>query len=386
MISSAAMRAGSCTDAMLPRRIPVLLCAATLIAATACTRSTESEVDPVTTLYNQGRYAETLPLLRAAVESGPADGRTRYRLGFCLLAVEGDGVGLMEQWNEAEKLLEGEIAEPEGATLERLYFLAKINTDQLEDDRRIGFARRAVKEYEFGPNPNALDGEDWFRLGRMHEFLGESSEAEASYRRALSKLTGDPAVNPVYLSLANVWIASLDFGEGRYREAAEGYDRAAALTPGQSWIDPYAFALALLASGRFDESIDRFGEVRQAVIGGAADNPQSGGGNDRLIVEAQYGADLARKAREVRPVEETDRDGVRIGRLSDDALTERVLEAAKGLRDAREKYSLRPGESLPQEVAEYQRWFVALVREKMVRDRQIQDFCLRQGIADLIRR
>ncbi|MFQ5877080.1 MAG: tetratricopeptide repeat protein [Acidobacteriota bacterium] len=364
-----------------------MLCAAALVACAACSeRPGPRRVDPVTALYNQGKYTEVLPLLQRARAAGETSGPLMYRLGYCMLAVEGDRGAMMETWEEAERLLEAEIEGPAGATLEGLYYLAKINADQLEDERMREYARRGVEEFERDADPNSLTGEDWFRLGRMHEFLGQRSQAEAAYRRALSRLGRDPSANPIYYSLVLMWTADLDFKEGRYAQAAGAYDAALRLTPDFAALDPYPHALALLGAGRFEEAIARFDEARRSATTEGGGLRPAGRSPESVAVEAQYGADLARKAEEAAPIDEQDVDGVSIASLTDPVLTERVLDAADSFRSARDKYSYRPGDPLPSEVAQHQRRFVALIRERMIRDRKIQEFCLQQGIADLVRR
>jgi len=55
-------------------------------------------------------------------------------------------------------------------------------------------------------------------------------------------------------------------------------------------------------------------------------------------------------------------------------------------RAAREKNSYRPGDPLAPEVALHQKRFCALIGEYFVRTQAIQEFCLHEGIADLVRR
>ncbi len=102
--------------------------------------------------------------------------------------------------------------------------------------------------------------------------------------------------------------------------------------------------------------------------------------------EAQYGADLARKAKEVAPLPDKDVDGLPAGALLDNVLLGRVKEAANALQAARVKNSMKRGDPLPAEVADRQRRFVYLLRQLMVRRREIREFCLQEGIAELVRR
>jgi hypothetical protein len=102
--------------------------------------------------------------------------------------------------------------------------------------------------------------------------------------------------------------------------------------------------------------------------------------------DAQYGADLARKAQEAGGLEPNDTDGVPIEGMGGDLLDGRIREAAKTFRDLRTKNSWKPGDALAAEIVPAQKRFCALLREKLLQDHLMQEFCLREGIADLVRR
>ena len=125
----------------------------------------------------------------------------------------------------------------------------------------------------------------------------------------------------------------------------------------------------LLAAHRFEDAVARF----------AADTSDTN-------TESQYAADLARRSKDVAPLEDKDTDGVPLRSLPENALQARVREAAKAFRAARDKNSYRPGDALAPEVALHQKRFCALLGEYVVRTQGMQDFCLHEGIADLVRR
>jgi tetratricopeptide (TPR) repeat protein len=281
---------------------------------------------------------------------------------------------MMEAWSEAERLLEEEVSAEEGGTLERLYYLSKINLDQLEYDSMRGYARQAVDRFEWGDEANALGGADWFRIGRLHEFLTEPSKAEAAYRRALSSFAREASGQNIYHALTSLWIADLEFENGKYEYAATAYDQAVALAPQQDYLHPFRHGLALLGAGRFEESIARFEAA-----------PSRPGEDGDIAVEAQYAADLARKAQAAGPLEDQDIDGAIITSILDDILTDRILDAAGAFRKVREKYSYRPGDPVSSELLVHQKRFVTLLRERLIRKGQIQEFCLTRAIADLVR-
>lgn len=367
VISRAMSNAERAPGRALPPAVVIASCLLLLLPVSC--GSSRRAVERAMTLYNQGKYAEALPLLQE-VAGGRKDGRITYQIGYCREIVEGNADARRAAWKEAEPLLEAEVAHEKGATLERLYYLTSINNDQGEFDRVRQYARQAIEQYEKGMEARTLTGEDWFRLGRMHDFLSEVSEAEGAYRRAVSAFDRVPAQNPAYHSLALVRVGDLDFDGGRLPEAADAYDRALALLPDTKQIRPFEHAVALLAAGRYEEAARRFGEDR----------------DESTMIESQYAADLARKAKQVEPLDEADADGTRVQGLPPDLLGERVKAAGAAFRAAREKYEVRPGEALPSEVAAQQRRFVSLLRELMVSRRAMQDFCLKNNVADLVRR
>src|SRR5213594_1661309 len=99
-------------------------------------------------LYDQGKYAEAMPLLKEATDAGLQDGILLYQLGYCHDVVEKKPDVRRDTWKQAEPILTQEIARPGGATLERLYYLTVISSDQGAYDRMAQFARQAVEKFE----------------------------------------------------------------------------------------------------------------------------------------------------------------------------------------------------------------------------------------------
>jgi tetratricopeptide (TPR) repeat protein len=327
-------------------------------------------LDPGQVLYSQGKYAEALPLLEKSLDSDRS-GTRLYQTGFCKGAVEGQaGTSKQKLWDEAAPLLEKEIAAPGGATLDRLYYLTSISYTKKDLDATRKYARQAVDQIEKGPDPNALTGEDWFRLARLHEFLQEGSESEAAYRRAISFFNKTPALNPSYQALTVARIADLDFDGLRYDLASVGYDAALKLVPGLDQVKPFRYGVSLLAVGRLDEAIAEFAKDR---------DPDS-------QTESQYAGDLARKAKEAGGLVSADSDGVTIAGMAIDGLEERIRKSGKAFRAAREKNSYKPGDPLTAELADAQKHFASLLRERLLQTRELQEFCLKEGLADLVRR
>jgi tetratricopeptide (TPR) repeat protein len=367
-MSGAPLRRSNARAGRFRSALPV---AGLIVLTVACTGESRGRriLGRATPLYEQGRYAEALPLFQQARDAGLQDGVLLYQLGFCREAVDGKPEGRRETWKEAEPLLVREIGQPDGATLERLYDLAVIHSDRQEWDAMNQYARQAIEQYEKGPDPNALTGQDWFRLGRLHDLVNEFSESEAAYRRSVSAFAKTQGGGAIYRSLALAKVAELDLQMARYPVAAERFDEALKLFPANSQVRPFLHGLALLGAHRYEEATKRF----------AADTSETN-------TESQYGADLARKARDVAPLDDKDIDGIPLETIPMDVLQERLLLAAKDYRSARDKNSYRPGDPLPAEVALYQKRFAALTGEYFMRTRAMQDFCMEKGIADLVRR
>ena len=350
---------------------PIVPIVALALACTACSKEGAARRTAAqgAALYDQGRYAEALPILQKAREAGLKDGTVLYQLGYCREVVEGKPETRREVWREAGPLLAQEVSQAGGASLDRLYYLTVIHSDTGSFDTMTQYARQAVEQFEKGPNPNALSGADWFRLGRLHDFLSEASEAEAAYRRSVSAFTKAKGGVASYRSLALARVADYDLTAGHFPIAAEEFDQALKLYPANNQVKPFRHALALLAVRRYDEAIARFGEDR-----------------DETSTESQYAGDLARKAQAVAPLDDKDQDGSPIQSLPDEALSARVREAAAAYRAARVKNSYQPGDPLPAEVAVHQKRFVALLGEYFLRTKGMQEFTLKEGIADLVRR
>ena len=358
--------------------LPVVLAIASL--APSCRRGGGGEaggggapaapIDPGQALYNSGKYAEALPLLEQSAAKGRT-GTLLYEIGYARGASDAAHADEKKRlWAEAEPLLAQEVASPGGATLDRYYYLTVINFDQGETDKVAEYAHQAVNQIEMGPDAGKLGGEDWFRLGRLHEFLNEASESEAAYRRAVSAFRDHPAANPSYQALALAAVGSRDFEARRFKDAAAEFDQALTLSPGLGHVKPYLHGIALLAADRYNDAATAFMKDR---------DPET-------MTDAQYGADLARKAQEAGGLDANDTDGVPFESLTGDQLDARIRDAAQAFRDVRAKNSWKPGDALPAEIVPAQKRFCALLREKLVQDRWLQEFCLREGIADLLRR
>ena len=380
MISSAGM--SSRLTFASAKRAPsaVALGALILLAAGSCARESITPSLPRSILvYEEGRFEESLPLLRADLESG-ADGALLYRVGFVEYLLDANREKQMRTWGEAERLLEAEIASRGDATLDRLFYLAKINAEQYEDDVMRRFVSLAVEKFEDEGTPDLLSGADWYRLGYLHELMNDDSRAEAAYRRAGSVFEKQPEGQQIYRALASALIADLDFDGGRYERAAGAYDRAVALAPVLNLVHPFQHGLALFGAGRFDESITRFAEVQPGD-----GHRITGTDPENLFNEAQSAADLARMAIDVGELAGEDFDEMASTKMLDEALLHSIREAARKYRGVRGKYAYRRGDPLPSEMKDFQRHFVALLRERLIRDGKIIGFLNSESISDLVR-
>lgn len=329
----------------------------------------ESRQTPAEALYNQGKYGEALPLLREQ-EGSRRTGTLLYQLGYCVFAVEGDEAERKVLWDAAVPLLEQELSAPEGATLERLYYLAAIHMTNGDHEAMRRFSHRAVDEIEKGPEMTRLDGESWFRLARIHDWLNEPSEAEAAYRRAVSAFRAHgPADNPAYQGLALARVADLDFLNLSYQSAVLSYDEAFAAVPESGEIKAFNHGLSLLAVGRFAEARDRF----------------MGDQDPKTRDESSLGAVIARMCEETKPLLEEDFDGMKLGTMPIGTLQNRVLESSGAYMQVRNRYSYKPGDPLVPDLVDKQRRLVSLVREWVIRKREIRAFLEQQGLAELFR-
>ncbi|HET6278369.1 MAG TPA: hypothetical protein VFG08_06275 [Candidatus Polarisedimenticolia bacterium] len=352
-----------------PRRTSLFLA---LLFATAITPGCGlggPDLTPGEILYNQGKYSEALPLLREQ-EGRKRTGTLLYQLGYCAFVVEVDEGKRQALWEAAVPLLEQELSAPQGVTLERLYYLAAIHMSNGDHEAMRRFSRRAVDEIEMGPDMTQLDGEAWFRLARIHDWLNEPSEAEAAYRRAVSAFRADgPADNPAYQSLALVRVADLDFLSLRYQAAVLNYDDAFKLVPESSEIKAFNYGLSLLAAGRFAEARDRFMSDQ---------DPET-------MKESILAAGIARMCEEAGPLIEDDFDGLRLGSMAIGTLQNRVMESGGAFMQVRNRYSYKPGDPLVPDLVDKQKRFVSLARELLIRSRGIQVFLDREGLAELVR-
>jgi len=340
------------------------------VAFGACPSSRRAAPDPAQSLYDQGHWKDALPLLQKEAETRKS-GALLYQIGFCQGMIEGPhGESRKKAWAEAAPILEQEVAASGGATLDRLYYLTVIGFEQQNTSSLQKYGRQAVDQIEKGPDPNSLSGEDWFRFGRIHEFLSETSESQAAYRRAVSAFEKRPAANPSYQALALIRVGDQEFQGHHYKEAVADYDQALKIAPDLQQVRPFTYGLALLGADRFDDAITAFVEDRV----------------EQTVTESQYAADLARKAKEVGGLDTHDTDGAPIAEMPTEGLDPRIREAAKQFREARVKNSWKNGDPLGAEIAHFQKRFVSLLRERLLQQQEIQDYCLQEGMADLVRR
>jgi len=352
-----------------------LLVALAAACAVACSSGGEASKksapqDPAQVLYAQGKYAEALPLLEKAL-AARRTGSLLYQIGYSKGVVEGTGGAAQKQlWSEARPLLEQEVAAPGQATLDRLYYLTVISSDDGQAEAMRKYGRQAVDTIEKGADQSHLSGEEWFRLARIHEFLEEPSEAEAAYRRSVSAFRAAPAANPTYQALALARVGELELDNRRYEAAADAFAEALKLVPSLNQVRPYRNGVALFGAGRFDEAIAAFGADR---------DPQT-------MTESQYAGDLARRTKEAGGLIPAEPDGVPIDQMPLESLDGRIKDATTALRSSREKNSYKPGDPLVPEIADRQRRFTSLMRERFLQTGELQDFCLQEGLADLVRR
>jgi hypothetical protein len=82
----------------------------------------------------------------------------------------------------------------------------------------------------------------------------------------------------------------------------------------------------------------------------------------------------------------SDTDGTPLPGMALDGLDDRIRDAAKAYRAGREKHSYKPGDALPAELADQQKRFASLLITRLAETQEVQEFCLKEGIAELVRR
>ena len=177
-------------------------------------------------LYDQGLYAQALPLLEELDGDGGADGTLLYRLYFCLRQT-GDPRS-REALQRARAALEKEV--DDASSLEAPFYLANTyrNLGRVSDAAQI--ARNATDRVEAGEIPPPATGMEMFRLGKLYADQDREEPASEWYQGAVRTLSGDNgnmAAKP-YIDWAARYLADRAWGRKDYATTATYMERITA--------------------------------------------------------------------------------------------------------------------------------------------------------------
>ena len=267
----------------------------------------EKYYEQATALYGQGRYQETVALLRPALRHYPDAIRLHYAAGVALYA----GLG---RYQEASEVL-AQVAAQDTSVVEVARLLGVIYLHLNQPVQAVAVLTRAA----------ALAPEDWethYRLGLAHNHLGDSEAAIDAFAQARELVPQEPMP---YLHLAQTYQR---LGQGQ--AADQALRRFEALQPLKQEIDRYRQAvrvhpkhpdvysklgLALSRAGRLMEAQQAFEQslalasdaetqtnlanvlLRQDETEAAIAHYTQALAQDAELAEAHYGLGMAHYAR-----------------------------------------------------------------------------------------
>ena len=330
-------------------------------------------------LYEAGKCREAMEAFRQAEAAGARSGQLFYRMGYCV-GVLGDAAAALRSRRRAIPYLEHRI-ETEAGGVDPYYYLAALYFNDL-DDREQGarIAHRGIEAHTSGALGD-LDGEQFFRLGRLYGFALEASAAEdraalerrrtQAYRAAADGLRRQRSPNRTYRILAAMAVGDAAQAEGDTVTAIEYYGRASLTDPMSPAAAEALQVIALAASRR--------GDLEEAAAAWLAIR-----GPDALKTPAQYGLRLARRALAYGELPDTLQDEPIAG-LDAAGLERGILEAAQVLRAA--AAAAAAGEEAgpdPEEVKRQRGIFLALCLALLNQGHDLRTFVLANQLAPLI--
>ncbi|XP_041906408.1 protein O-mannosyl-transferase TMTC1 isoform X1 [Corvus kubaryi] len=179
-------------------------------------------------LKSQGKKEEAVILLRDSIKYGP-EFADAYSSLASLLAEQ-------ERLQEAEEVYKAGIENcPESSDLHNNYGVFLVDT---------GSPEQAMSHYRQAILLSPAHHVAMVNLGRLHRSLGQNKEAEVWYKRALKVSRKAEILSP---------LGALYYNTGRYEEALQVYQEAAALQPSNKDIR-LALAQVLAMMGRTKEA------------------------------------------------------------------------------------------------------------------------------------
>ncbi|MGD8376220.1 MAG: hypothetical protein PVF68_08770 [Acidobacteriota bacterium] len=329
--------------------------------------------------YALGDWEEALAAYGEAERAGARTGSMFYRMGYCH-GTTGNAAEARRYQRDAVRYFEDRIARKTGG-IDPYYFAAAACINTLEEpERGIAFARKGVEAAEAG-TLGEMDGEEWFRLGRLYGFLLEAPDVMdrdgrverqmRAYRRASDLLAAEGSRNHTYRFLAAFEVGRWAREQGDRETAIEYFSRASSQDLSSV---PTATALNELAM-----EACRAGELEQAAKAWLGIR-----GPGSMKTPAQYGLKLARKGSQLgdlpteyqgQAIAEMDRAGLEQGMMA----TGEILRTEAVARQAQEN----SGQD-PEAVEAARRAFVALALSYLIEGHDIRMFVLGNQMAPLI--
>lgn len=323
-------------------------------------------------LYDEGRYAEARPLLQTLDAEGIADGPLLYRLSFTL-RVAGDGPAEKEVLDRAIGRLEDDLATD--PTLETPFYLSNAyrNANRAAESRAL--AGRVTQAVDAGERAAPTEPLEIFRLGKLHQDQGHSTEAAAWYGRALEGFAQSSDRYPAYVRWARRYLGENAFQRADFA-AAEREFAALAKTGLATPADYDTLAMAQGRQGRWKEAADAWHEAEELDRANA----------DR----ARYCRRLAEMAAGLDSLPARAPDGSSWNQISKEDLEKLLQEQAQAVREARARSQELPGsdplerERLAAAIARAKPIFVAAGLEYALRNLPIREAAFVGGFAPLI--
>uniref|UniRef100_A0A2K6TIU2 Protein O-mannosyl-transferase TMTC1 n=2 Tax=Saimiri boliviensis TaxID=27679 RepID=A0A2K6TIU2_SAIBB len=179
-------------------------------------------------LKSQEKKEEAITLLKDSIKYGP-EFADAYSSLASLLAEQ-------ERFKEAEETYQAGIKNcPDSSDLHNNYGVFLVDT---------GFPEKAVAHYQQAIKLSPSHHVAMVNLGRLYRSLGENSMAEEWYKRALHVAHKTEILSP---------LGALYYNTGRYEEALQIYQEAAALQPSQRELR-LALAQVLAVMGQTKEA------------------------------------------------------------------------------------------------------------------------------------
>jgi tetratricopeptide (TPR) repeat protein len=358
------------------RRTAIPFCFVLLFFASVAPCPAEPEEDArarALELYDDGRYAEALPLLQRLDEAGEADGALLYRLYFCQRRT-GNAAAANATLGRSIERLETDV---EGTPdLETFFYLANAyrNVARLSDASRV--AEEVTTRIETGELPLPQNGPDMFRVGKLYSDQERVAEATRWFERAVDRLTAEESVSSKpYIDWAVDYLLRHNEGAGDDAAVAR-YLTLLTSDGGGSPADLDRLAVLRCRTGEYGEAKRAWQEFERR-------NPAEA---DR----ARYGWRLAAAAEELKGLPATAPDGRAWSELSKEELETLLRDQATVVREAfteaREarKLKKRLRKRLQARIDEARPIFVGAGLEFVLRGYGIRETAFFGGFAGLI--